>query len=139
MLDRRLVTPIALRPAGPGGRATLATEADGEAGQAVDQRRLPPAEGRGVTGQREVREAVEQGAEGDLALEPGQRGAQAVVYAVAEGEVPARVARDVESRRVAITLGSRLAETSEINTSSPSGMVMPLISIGSRCSGRWRG
>src|SRR5687767_2841643 len=115
MLDRRLVTSIDLRPAHPLRRrlssqtlATLAAhgaEADGEAGQAVDQRRLPPAEGRGVAGEGEVREAVEQGAEGDLPLEPGQRGAKAVVYAVAEGEVAARVARDVQPRRVAITIG----------------------------------
>ena len=47
-----------------------------------------------------VGEAGEQGPHCDLGLHAGQRSAQAVVYAMAEGEVAAGVAIEVQAVRV---------------------------------------
>src|SRR4051812_328543 len=69
-------------------------EPDRQLGHAADQRAAPVGEVLG--GQGELRARGEQAAQRDLALDPGQRGAEAVVQAVAEGEVPAVVAGHVE-------------------------------------------
>src|SRR5436305_660869 len=47
-------------------------------------------------GEPEARQAAQQGFEGDLEFHPGQRLAQALVDAEAEGDMAARVAADVE-------------------------------------------
>ena len=75
-------------------------EADGEGLQAVHQADGTPAEFRRGDRERDSREAGEQGAEGDLGLHAGQGSAQAVVDAVAEGDVAAGVAAEVEAVRV---------------------------------------
>src|SRR3954447_10469546 len=54
----------------------------------------------GINAEAEVRVALGEAAEHDLALEPGQRGAEAVVDAVAEREVLVLDAPDVEAVRV---------------------------------------
>src|SRR5438046_3458004 len=65
--------------------------------------RLEPAEHRGLTPLRSVRDELErrhpteQRADGNLPLDAGQGGAQAKVNTEAEGDVPVVLSRDVEA------------------------------------------
>src|ERR1700677_2767105 len=88
-----------MTPTGFGG-LRRSGEADGERLQAVHQADGTPAEFRRGDRGRDSREAGEQGAEGDLGLHAGPGSAQAVVNAMAEGEVAAGVAVEVEAVRV---------------------------------------
>ena len=55
----------------------------------------PPAQGYGC--QARTREAPQESVQGDLSLHPGERRSQAMVHAAPpEGEVPVRIAREVE-------------------------------------------
>src|ERR1700677_3366495 len=88
-----------MTPTGFGG-LRRSGEADGERLQTVHQADGTPAEFLRRDRGRDSREAGEQGAEGDLGFHASQGSAQAVVNAVAEGEVAAGVAVEVEAVRV---------------------------------------
>ncbi len=75
-------------------------EPDRERLQAADQAGVAPAQPRRRDRQGQVGEAGQQRADGDLALQPGERRAEAVVDAMAEGEVPAGVPAQVQPVRV---------------------------------------
>jgi hypothetical protein len=81
------------------GSIASSGEADGEGLQAVHQADGTPAEFLRGDRERYSWEAGEQGAEGHLGLHAGQGSAQAVMNAVAEGEVAAGVAAEVEAVR----------------------------------------
>ena len=81
----------------PSRRRAGTPEARGRSGRRRHRQPLPAAQHPGVPpararGQREVGQPVEQRAQPDLALEPGQRGAEAEVPAAGEGQVLAGVA-----------------------------------------------
>ena len=94
--------------------------------------RVPAAHGRGrrelhaVVVDLPLGEAVEHLVERDPALEPGERGAEAEVEAVAEGEVLAVVAVDVEPVGVGRS-GARRGWPSRSSSSIalPAGTVVP--------------
>jgi predicted RNA polymerase sigma factor len=85
---------LRLRAASPSG------EADGEGLQAVHQADGTPAEFLRADRKRQPREAGEHGTEGGLCLHPGQGSPEAVMKAVAEGEVTGRVPAEVQPVRV---------------------------------------
>src|SRR5918998_3586694 len=61
----------------------------------------PPAKGFGGHRQARTREAPQESAQGDLSLHPGERRSKAVVHAAPpEGEVPVRIAGQVQDVRV---------------------------------------
>ena len=73
-----------------------------------------------------AREPLEYLLEGDAALEPGERGAEAEVDAVAEGEVLLDVAVDVELvRPSAEARSSRSAEPVSRHMTLPAGTFLP--------------
>src|SRR4051812_38999264 len=63
---------------------------------------VAPAQLGGVDGEPHGGESAVQGGEGDAGLHPGQRCTEAEVDAVAEGEVAAVGAPDVEQLRIAV-------------------------------------
>ena len=89
-------------------------QCDGEGGQAADEQAASPVQVPGRAGQSQVGEPRQQAADGDLPLQPGQRGAQAGVDALAEGGVPVRPAGDVDRVRagepVRVVVGRVLGE-----------------------------
>ena len=72
-----------------------------------------------------VGEALEDLVERDPALEPGQRGTEAEVDAVAEAQVLADLAVDVEAVAVGNRRSSRLADPFSSSMTLPSGTVWP--------------
>src|SRR5258706_15484643 len=101
----RLLVPKGF-PRGPSGRVVLAHGDRVHGGWADGDRKLlevPAADGQfppqlvGGRGERKMGEAADQGADGDLGLHPGERGAEAVVDAVAEREMLAASSGEVEA------------------------------------------
>src|SRR5262245_24024649 len=87
-----------------GGRTELSLPSAGvyhqwQAGGADHRPGGAVADGR-VGGDRDVAVAVQQDAEGDGRLEPGERGTEAEVDAVSEGEMRVRLAVQVEPFRI---------------------------------------
>jgi hypothetical protein len=76
--------------------SALLTEVDWELAEPSHDQAAAPAEVVRVGGEGEVGEAVEEGGEGVLGFETGERGADAVVDAVAEAEVGVVAAGEVE-------------------------------------------
>src|SRR6185295_7597964 len=59
--------------------------------------------------QPQPRQAAENGVDCNLRFEPGERGANAIVQAMSEGEVPVRLSHEVELRRRFELLGIAIA------------------------------
>jgi hypothetical protein len=81
-------------------RSARVAERDGQRGEAVHEEPGGPDQVLGRYRQAQPGEPVEQRAEGDPPLEPGQRGAEAVVHAVPERNVPERRTLEVQAVRL---------------------------------------
>src|SRR5580692_5785268 len=82
--------------------AALSVESHREGFQAMDERARAPAQRLWGYRQRHGSEPLQQRAERDLGLQPGQRSAQAVVDAVTERQVPRAVPADVQPLGVGV-------------------------------------
>src|SRR5690349_11466575 len=85
---------------------TTSAQTHRQALQASDQRGGAPGELVRVGVERQVREAGEQAGERDLALQAGERCAEAVVDAVPERQVAARLPPDVQ--RIGVRIAFRV-------------------------------